>query len=258
MNKTMTKRIGCKENLAPYSFPGPIAPFGKKSQGFSDAFNMEGTMVPLLKTLLLCLVQGTPVLDVDCNEETSAPLVQLAPSNPTIGKLLTGFISVKYHQVPLTIFLEDFGHLTGIPLTLDKTAVNLRELKVTIRVEDISVKSVLKLTLQQIRLTYILRDQDVLIISEEGAKNVVKIAHHPIEDLVGDSQEKREELIGSILNCVEPDSWNRSGQQTAISYEAQNKSLLIIQTEDVHEEIRAFLAAWRSLGFQPIGPPPRP
>jgi hypothetical protein len=72
---------------------------------------------------------------------------------------------------------------------------------------------------------------------------------YPVADLLGRGKETGlddlDELIGTIVNTVEPNSWAGNGGEATIDYYYRSRAIVVRQTPDVQEQIAEVLAGLR-------------
>jgi type II secretory pathway component GspD/PulD (secretin) len=97
-------------------------------------------------------------------------------------------ISLNFKDTPLSQIIDDLHQMTGVNVVADTTAleeagVALSQL-LSLKVEDMSLKSALNILLKQARLTYVIKDEALQITTEEHAKGKLKMVTYPVADLV--------------------------------------------------------------------------
>jgi hypothetical protein len=137
-------------------------------------------------------------------------------------------------------------------LVIDKAALDdagiSKSVPLTLALRNVSFKTALKLALQQVHLTCVVKDEVVLVTTEAGAlaKQVRRVFQ--VEDLVPESRDKLENLlIDLITNTIKPESWSKVGGKATIDFFPLGKALVVNQSPDVHEQIAELLAALRRL-----------
>ncbi len=137
--------------------------------------------------------------------------------------------------------LDDVGLSTDTPITKS--------------LSGLSLKSCLRLILRELNLTYVVRDEVLLITTPEEAEREQVTRLYPVSDLVlardeaGQTWADFDSLIQTVTSTVEPESWDEvggPGSVSGMSYPGADV-LVIRQTDEVHEEIASLLARMRSL-----------
>ena len=116
---------------------------------------------------------------------------------------------------------------------------------VTKSIKGISLRSALRLILEEFDLTCTLGDEVLLITSKEKADELLYTQIYHVDDIVGQRDRRRHlaELINLIADTVQPDTWEESGGPGAIS--SFRNLLVVTQKLDAHEEVQALLAQLR-------------
>lgn len=90
-----------------------------------------------------------------------------------LKKLLQTSVTLNYSVAPLSQVVDEIRALYGVNLVLDSQAIKAAgidpDTNVTIKVDEISLRSALKLTLHQAQLKYVYKDEVLLIVPEKKA-----------------------------------------------------------------------------------------
>lgn len=114
---------------------------------------------------------------------------------------------------------------------------------VTCNLKNIRLGSALDLMLKQHNLTYIIRNEVLLITSEDEALSVCETRAYPADVMLGQSAA---ELIKVITTTVAPNTWlENGGGEGAIAHIGDR--LVIYQTYAVHREINELLSQLRTV-----------
>jgi type II secretory pathway component GspD/PulD (secretin) len=96
--------------------------------------------------------------------------------------------SWDYHDMPLKQILDDLQVATGLNIVPDAPALNEQgitlERPITMKLEGIALKSALNLLLRQAHLTHVVRDEALVITTEENARGKLETKIYPVTDLV--------------------------------------------------------------------------
>jgi type II secretory pathway component GspD/PulD (secretin) len=96
--------------------------------------------------------------------------------------------SMDYRETPLRQILEDLQGMTGINIVPDEPAMREAGIpltqQVTMKLEGITLKSALKLVLQQVHLTYVVEDEVLKITTEEHSRGKLMTKVYPVAELV--------------------------------------------------------------------------
>lgn len=161
----------------------------------------------------------------------------------------TGF---EFVDTPLSDVVSALQDDYGIPIKMDHKA--LEEIgigsdePVTINLHNISLRSALRLMLKQLQLTYVIKDEVLLITTAQEAESQLKICVYDVRALSNDGDDKMVgSLIDTLLSCVATETWAKNGGGEAEVRSIKPGLLVISQTSAVHEEIRSLLDAVRKL-----------
>ncbi|MDA1050188.1 MAG: hypothetical protein O3C40_06875 [Planctomycetota bacterium] len=148
-------------------------------------------------------------------------------------------------RIPIVIdihALEDFGIDSATPISAKFTETRLR--------------FALERILSEMELTYIIRDEVLIITTPSKAEEALLIGLYPVRDLVeiGDdsSIEPRcvrcdfDSLISVIMSTIAPDTWGAVGGPSSIGTLLPVPTIVIAQTQDAHEEIVELLTNLRA------------
>ncbi len=106
----------------------------------------------------------------------------------SIERRLNEPISLTFKDTPLHQVISDLQMLSGVNIvpdraTLQEANISL-EVPLTLPVEKISLKSALNILLDQVRLTYVIKDQVLMITTKEKAAGRMRMVTYSIADLV--------------------------------------------------------------------------
>ena len=124
----------------------------------------------------------------------------------------------------------------GIPVEIDSKAFEDAgldlETPLTKSIPRVSLRSALRLLLGDLDLTYIIKDEVLLITTrDEAAEHIINVCY-PVA--WGDDYQS---LIDLIQNTVAPETWNTVAGLGAIQPYPLNNEIVISQTTEVHDEI---------------------
>jgi type II secretory pathway component GspD/PulD (secretin) len=105
-----------------------------------------------------------------------------------IERRLSAPISLNFKDTPLSQVIEDLHDMSGVNVVPDKAALEEAgiglESQLTLKLENVSMKSALNVLLQQVHLTYVIKDEVLQITTEDNAKGKLKRVTYPVADLV--------------------------------------------------------------------------
>jgi hypothetical protein len=151
----------------------------------------------------------------------------------------------------------------GIPIQIDKPALEEAGIgtdsPVTRSLHNISLRSALKLILRSLQLTWIIRDEVLMVTTKESAEKDLDTCVYNVHGLVDDSDPKSvKALIDVICSCVATDTWAANGGGQAEVQPLPSGLLVVSQTAAVQEEVFTLLDKIRkmrqSVPLSKVGP----
>lgn len=146
----------------------------------------------------------------------------------------------RFHQIEIQVdqkALADMGIDPDAPVT--------RSLK------DISLRTALRVMLRDLDLTYVIQDEVLLITTPEKAETMLTTIVYPVADLLKRSNEDGaddfDSLIETITAAVLPNTWDTVGGMGSIAPHEDSRSLVVSQTQEVHEQIAGVLEKLRKV-----------
>jgi hypothetical protein len=189
--------------------------------------------------------------------------------------------SLEFVDTPLEMcfaFLKDY-HKVNIWLdrqTLTDEAVALDQ-PITLKLAGVTLRSVLKLLLEPVQLTYVVEDGVMKITTSAKANDRLVTRTYPVHDLYhppgiaedqpfGEkgaprrvaSEPRPGDLETAIARTIDPDSWDNKNGPGSMTYVRQSGSLVIRQTPSAHEEILQLLRDLREAKRMGQGAAARP
>jgi len=176
-------------------------------------------------------------------------------SERRIREALKSPTEIDFVDTRLTDAIQVLKQRHGIEIQFDEAA--LEELRIatdtpiTRRVSGVSLRSALQLMLRELGLSYVIKDEVLLITSPDAAESAdfMKTTIYPVRDLVlprgsthsGPGMADFDALIELIQNTVATDTWQDVGGAGTIEPFEPNLSLVLSQTQEGHEEIEDLL-----------------
>ena len=165
----------------------------------------------------------------------------------------------RFVELPLHEAVEGFAKTHGLPIRistkgLDEDGITGDE-PVSIDVSNVTLRSALKSVVRQLDLTYVVRDESVVVTSLSDAEERLLRRVYWLESTgfaTGDFQQ----WMDVIQTSFEPDTWENLGGPSTISpMTSSREALLIATTYQVHKEIEKFFKTLREShhGPNPIG-----
>ncbi len=224
---------------------------GVGALAISQTWRVHAQVEALLASLRHCRDMGQPPLETDCEKP--------------IRKALARPVTLEFVDTPLEEVLEYLRAVTHVPITLDVEAlddVGLSDGELTrIRVSDVTLQSALTLMLRSLDLTWLVRDEQLLITTPEEAEcNLLSTKVYDVSDLPAYRDEQGRgvpgfnSLISLMIETIQPRSWlEAGGSGTICEYQSVGiQALVISQTWHCHDEIAELLGRFRELRGEPL------
>lgn len=211
---------------------------------------------PVRVVVLCCLATWAAPLAGRAQEALPLP----TPGKAAIRQALAEKTELDFVDQPLAEVVESLKQQHAIEIQLDRRAMEDAGLgsdtPITGRLKDISLRSVLRLVLGELDMTYVVRDGFLLLTTKTEAENMLVTQIYPVADLVAKSdfqpripgarpEADYRTLIHAIESTVATDTWQDVGGPGSIASFRKGDSLVISQTTEVHEEIAELLATLR-------------
>ena len=158
-------------------------------------------------------------------------------------------------------YLRDLHH---IEIELDKhelegLSIDPSQTLVTKNLKGITLRSALKIVLDELGLKSVIHDGVLLITSPTRAESeeFLETKVYPVKDLVlppgalaegEESEVDFDDLINLITQTVSPKCWDANGGQGTVAAFPNKLCLVVSQTQEVHEEIERLLDKLRKVG----------
>jgi len=164
---------------------------------------------------------------------------------------------LEFTDQPLKEVLMQLQEEYGIPIQLNagelETASIGTDSPVNISLHNISLKSALKLPLEPHQLTYTIRDEVLMVTTQEDADKQLVTCVYNVQGLIDESDPKSmRSLIDAIECCVATDTWadNHDKNGTADAMPINPGLLVVSQTPAIQEEVRGLLMKIRKVREQ--------
>jgi type II secretory pathway component GspD/PulD (secretin) len=204
----------------------------------------------------------------------SAPTAKPA-SESKIEQLLKTPVTLSYRDAPLSKVIEDLRTAHGLNIVVDALALEENgaslDSAVKLYLEQVSLRSALNLILHQCQLTWVIKDDVLLVTTPEQARGKLRQLTYQVADLIvpvnrspvvlslgGDVVKcdrattkepatTEKELIQLITSTIAPRQWSEMGGPGTIDYHTLTMSLVVNQTPDIQEQVADLLVALRRL-----------
>ena len=178
------------------------------------------------------------------------------PNEAKILAVLDQNTELEFVDQPLSDVIDFLKERHGIEIQLDRNAMNDENIgsdaPITKNIKGISLESALDLMLGDLKLTYVVRDEVLLITSKAVAEHLLSTKTYPVADLVaredgaalGDDFQSLTELI---MSSIGPTTWDEVGGPGSIQEFRNARAIVISQTFAIHCQIERLLAGVRAV-----------
>jgi hypothetical protein len=176
-----------------------------------------------------------------------------AVAEAKIRKALDSLTELDFVDTPLTDVVTYLQDLHKINIAFDHKAMSdagyRTDVQITRTLRGVTLRSALRLILRDLGLTYVIGDEVLLITIPDEAQNRPVAKQYAVADLVAvrDENDKPWDDYGTLIrivtNAIAPTSWTENGGVGTIGGVTfgNAKLLVVLQTEEVHEEIARLL-----------------
>lgn len=150
---------------------------------------------------------------------------------------------IAFTDTPLTDAIDFLEDLHQISVIFDVAAMQENgtdpSSPVNLELSGITLRSALNLMLKPLRLTYLVEDEVLKITTLEKANESLTTRVYPVRDLADDADEL-ESVIEAVQAGCDQTGWTTTSNKS-ITGVKKSRSLVIRQTQAVHDEIEALL-----------------
>lgn len=181
-------------------------------------------------------------------------------ANEKIYAALRTRLEPEYNGIPLQTLLTSLADDLNIPIWINTPELDLLgidpDTPISIRLPNISARSMLRLVLDPLETTYIVRNEVLEITSKDSAESDPTIAYYDMAWAI-DKSDYAGALVSAIENTIDPDSWISNGGTSNIS--TVGSVLIVAAPDPTQQKIRAMFASLRRFksknvySGQPIG-----
>ena len=181
-------------------------------------------------------------------EPTAEFFPALSKAEETILAALAKPTTLDFQSTPLEKAVAYLKDLHKIEIQLDTKALEDAgqgtDTPVTRKLSGLSLRSGLRLMLGSFDLTYIIKDEVLLITTKEVAEAELVTRTYPVGDLSDEGD--YDSLVEAITSTAKPQTWNKVGGPAQIAVVESCASLVISQTQDMHDEVLQLLRSLRA------------
>jgi hypothetical protein len=159
---------------------------------------------------------------------------------------------LTFSAMPLTEVVTILHSRYQIPVVIDTKGLDEAGIQVdvplTLHVQGASLRTAFKNLLRPVEMTFVVGDE-LLITSVDRADQLMDARVYAVSELAtvpGYSAPDYDTLVEVIVSTIKPSSWDDVGGPGAVAVLPSAGSLIVTQTDEVHEEIESLLANLRT------------
>lgn len=248
-----------KGNLAPNSWDevgGPAA-----IEGIHDSMVVSQTSETHAQIeQFLATYRAVVANDAGPEEPEQSVFMLGVEMNSAVHAALDKPLTAEFEDVPLNECVELLAKALDVPIVIDLRALDDFGLDASSPVNGTFNKTparfALARMLYELDLTSTIRDEVLLITTPEESEYQLDIGLYPVRDLVEIDDDNTigslaarydfDSLVALIESIVAPDSWDAVGGPSSIGTLLPAPTIVVAQTQDVHEEISELLTKLRA------------
>ncbi len=180
-------------------------------------------------------------------------------NNPAVARIeaaLDENTKIDFIEVPLQDVIDYLSDLHKTPIVIDTKALNTVGLgtdsPITRRLQGISLRSALRLLLKELELTYLIRDDVLMITTVEEASRMAEIRVYDVADLL-EENEPADHLAQTILTALRVATGNgkrgdadAKPKKSPRQITAYRTALMVRDTLHGHAEVTQLIAALKA------------
>jgi hypothetical protein len=178
---------------------------------------------------------------------------KLTKKETALLKILNSTISVDFKDEKFKAVIDYLMDKTGQTIFLDeesmKEATIDYDTPVTLKAKKIGVRSLLRKILNDVGLTYVIKDEIIQVVTLKKAKEMMVTKVYPVSDLITSNIDFRlplflqqqqmmlnaKGLIDLIQSTIDPQSWSTKGDGGGtITFDLATMSLVVKQSAEMH------------------------
>jgi hypothetical protein len=193
---------------------------------------------------------GNPTADPDYPSHKQPNHLPTERENAILKQLNT-MIRVDFRNDTFKDVIEHLQQETGQPIVVDQQA--MKEANVTYEASTVTLKvsastrSVLKKTLVELGLTYVIKDESIHITTPARARDMMSARVYAVDDLAGLVEfrfgpgttpialaRQVNELMARIRTNILPETWEKGGGAGVIYFDQPTMMFVVRQSAEVH------------------------
>lgn len=159
-----------------------------------------------------------------------------------------------YNQEPLENVVKIMSEQCNLPILIDRQALEeiglTTDVPVTLRVKQATARSILRLALQPLKLTYVIKDEVIQITTQDAGEEIQAVRVYGLSPRM---QAQANAVMSTIEAMASPSTWEAVGGPSKL---CQIENVIVVSaTEDIHQEVEQLLqkigAKWNPPQAQP-------
>jgi hypothetical protein len=167
--------------------------------------------------------------------------VPLTTKERVILRTLDSTLSVAFRNSRFEDVIDYLQTVTGLRIIVVKTALEEASVTydspVTLQVNGVTVRSLLRKVLGDLGLAYVIKDEAIQVVTAQQTRETLVIRVHYIGELLGGDELTRRiqaaQLIDLITQTIDPQSWATHGGPGKILYDDLRRALVIKQSAEL-------------------------
>ncbi|MFN3188893.1 MAG: hypothetical protein ACE361_00085 [Aureliella sp.] len=164
-------------------------------------------------------------------------------------------VEADYAGIPLQQIMSGFADDLNIPIWINTGELDLLgvdpQTPISLSLPNTSFKSVLRLMLEPLELTFVVRNEVMEITSKDSANIAPSVAYYDLAWVL-ERREDTSSLLVAITNTIDPDCWVENGG--ASSLHAVGRVLIVSASRSTQEKIRTMLKTLHQFRLQASTP----
>jgi hypothetical protein len=175
---------------------------------------------------------------------------RLSEAEAAINKVLDEKSNADFVEIPLGDVVEFYREKHKIPIQLDHKPLDDAgigtDVPITRQIEGVSLRSILNLLLRELELTYLIKDEVLVITTRDQASQQLETVVYDVLDLVTSERDQEVDFASLqevITATVHPTTWSEIGGPGTFAH--LQGMVVISQTQAVHRDIADLLTKLR-------------
>ena len=173
------------------------------------------------------------------------------PQKDQVSAALDELAAIQCVEMPLVEVASHLSKRHGVPIRilpkkLEEAGIP-PDTPITLQLDGVTLRSLLQTLLDELELSFLVRDEGLLITTPEDAESQLILVAYPVYDFLapGDLHKADDALTDLLESTIAPESWERVGG-TGSQHRIFGGWLVVSQTQDVQEDLGEFLQQLRS------------